>query len=153
MKRLRETNEGGYKYLGLLEYDRVKEQEMKDKFRSEYFSNAELSLKSKLNEGAVFILRYVVGELKWNKKWNEIYKKWTERPGNLWQWIKNCSQEVMLLGCMIGRGLILCENSVKSEENGIEWYTKQNIKPLLVAVRTSRTITQGNSWPWKIWEN
>ena len=64
MKRLRETNEGGYKYLGLLEYDRVKEQEMKDKFRSEYFSNAELSLKSKLNEGAVFILRYVVGELK-----------------------------------------------------------------------------------------
>ena len=51
----------------------------------------------------------------------------------------------MLLGCMIGRGLILCEKSVKREENGIEWYTKQNIKPLLVAVRTSRTITQGNS--------
>ena len=45
-------------------------------------------------------------------------KKWTERPGNLKQWIKNCTQEVMLQlhwknG---GKGLIGCENSVKSEK-------------------------------------
>ena len=29
--------EDGYKYLGMLENDRLKEQEMKDKFRIEYF--------------------------------------------------------------------------------------------------------------------
>ena len=40
-----------------------------------------------------------------------------------------------------GRGLIGCENSVKSEENGLGWYVKNNIEPLLAAVRTSRTIT------------
>ena len=40
-----------YIYLVILEYDRVKEQEMKDKFRSEYFSRAKFILKSKLNEG------------------------------------------------------------------------------------------------------
>ena len=40
-----------------------------------------------------------------------------------------------------GRGLIGCENSVKSEENGLGWYVENNIEPLLVAVRTSRTIT------------
>ena len=40
-----------------------------------------------------------------------------------------------------GRGLMRCENSVKSEENGLGWYVKNNIEPLLVAVRTSRTIT------------
>ena len=40
-----------------------------------------------------------------------------------------------------GRGLIGCENSVKSEENGLGWYVKNNIEPLLTAVRTSRTIT------------
>ena len=28
--------EGGYKYLGVLEYDKVKEQEMKGKFRQEW---------------------------------------------------------------------------------------------------------------------
>ena len=40
-----------YIYLVILEYDRVKEQEMKDKFRSEYFSRAKFILKSKVNEG------------------------------------------------------------------------------------------------------
>ena len=40
-----------------------------------------------------------------------------------------------------GRGFIGCENSVKSEENGLGWYNKNKMEPLLVAVRTSRTIT------------
>ena len=62
-----------------MEYDRVKEQEMKDKFRNEYFTRAKLILKSKLNgrnkimglnTWAVSILRYGAGILKWNK--NEL---------------------------------------------------------------------------------
>ena len=40
-----------------------------------------------------------------------------------------------------GKGLIGHENSVKSEENGLGWWVKNNIEPLLVARRTSRTIT------------
>ena len=40
-----------------------------------------------------------------------------------------------------GRGLTRCENSVKSEENGVGWYVKNNIEPLLLGVTTSRTIT------------
>ena len=40
-----------------------------------------------------------------------------------------------------GRGPIGYENSVKSEENGLGWYVKNNKEPLLAAVRTSRTIT------------
>ena len=51
----------------------------------------------------------------------------------------------MLHGCIsrenAGRGLIVCENSVKSEENALGRYFRNNIEPLLVAVRTSRTIT------------
>ena len=51
----------------------------------------------------------------------------------------------MLHGCIsrekAGRGLTVCENSVKSEENGLGRYFRNNIEPLLVAVRTSRTIT------------
>ena len=39
------------------------------------------------------------------------------------------------------RGPIECENSVKSEENGLRWYVKNNIEPLLVAIKTNRTIT------------
>ena len=40
-----------------------------------------------------------------------------------------------------GRGLTECKNSVKSEENGLGWYVKNNIEALLNAVRKSRTIT------------
>ena len=39
------------------------------------------------------------------------------------------------------RGLTGCGNSGKSEENGLGWYVKNNLEPLLVAVRTSATIT------------
>ena len=35
-----------------------------------------------------------------------------------------------------GRGLIRCKNIVKSEENGLGWYVKNNLEPLSVAVRT-----------------
>ena len=58
---------------------RVKEKEMKDKFRNGYFRMAKMILKSKLNgrnkiralnTWAVSILRYGAGILKWNK--NEL---------------------------------------------------------------------------------
>ena len=77
--KIREIEEDGYKYLGILEYDRVKEQEMKDKFKNECFRRAKCILKSKLNGRnkimalntcAVAIFRYGAGILKWNK--NEL---------------------------------------------------------------------------------
>ena len=37
------------------------------------------------------------------------------------------------------RGLIGCENSVKSGENGLECYVKNNLEPLLAPVRTTIT--------------
>ena len=40
-----------------------------------------------------------------------------------------------------GKGLIGSENSMKSEENGLRWYLKNNVEPLLVAAGTNRTIT------------
>lgn len=39
----------GYKYLGLLELNKVKEQEMKDIFRNECKQRQKLAMKSKLN--------------------------------------------------------------------------------------------------------
>ena len=71
------------------------------------------------------------------------HKKWTGRPGNLWQWIRNFTQEVMLHGCMFLGKMVEedLESSLKSEENGLGWYVKNNIEWLLVAVRTNRSIT------------
>ena len=81
-----EIEEDGFKYIGILEHDRVKEKEMKDKFKNNYFRRAKLILKSKLNgrnkimalnTWAVPILRYGAGIRKWNK--NELQ----EMDGNL----------------------------------------------------------------------
>ena len=78
-EKIREIVEDGYKYMEILEYDRVKKQEIKDKFRNEHFRRANLILKSKLNgrnkimalnTWVVSILRYGAGMLKWNK--NEL---------------------------------------------------------------------------------
>ena len=49
MINMNREEEEGYKYLAILEYDRIKE-ELKDKFRNEYFRRSKLILKSKLNE-------------------------------------------------------------------------------------------------------
>ena len=71
-EKIRETEEDGHKQLGILEYERVKEEEMNE-FRNDYFRRAKLVLKSKLNgrnkimalgNWAVSILRYGAGILK-----------------------------------------------------------------------------------------
>ena len=50
MINMNREEEDGHKYLAILEYDRIKEQELKDKFRNEYFRRSKLILKNKLNE-------------------------------------------------------------------------------------------------------
>ena len=71
-ENIREIKDG-YKYLEILEYDIVKEQGMRDKFRNEYFRRAKMILMSKLNgrnkimplnTWAVSTLRYGAGILK-----------------------------------------------------------------------------------------
>ena len=143
-----------------MEYDRVKGQEMKDKFRNEYFRRTKLILKSKLNgrnkimalnTWAVSILRYGAGILKWNKnelqemdrktrKLTKMNKELHPRSDVVWLYVsrENCE-----------RGLIGCENSVKSEENGLGWYLRNNMEPLLAAVRISRTVTHKETAEFK----
>ena len=46
---MRESEEEGYKYLGILEVDMMREKEMKKRFVREYKRRLKLVLKSKLN--------------------------------------------------------------------------------------------------------
>ena len=74
MKKIDDT---GYKYLGILEYDKVKEKKMKDTFAGEYKRRINLVLKSKLNgknkilainAWAVVALRYSFEVLDWKNE-------------------------------------------------------------------------------------
>ena len=96
-----------------------------------------------LNIWAVSILRYGAGILKWNK--NELQD--TDRKTRKLMTINNelhPQSDIARLHVSRkngGRGLIGCENRVKSEENSLGWYLKNNLEPLLAAVRTSRITT------------
>ena len=72
MKGIEET---GYTYLGILETDKIKEKEMKEKFSKEYLRRLRLILRWKLNGRnkimavstlAVSVMRSGAGILKWN---------------------------------------------------------------------------------------
>ena len=73
---MKEIDDTGYKYLGILEYDNMKEKKMKDVFVTEYNRRLKLLLKSKLNgknkilainTWTVAALRYSFGVLDWRK--------------------------------------------------------------------------------------
>ena len=73
---MKDIDETGYTYLGILETDKIKEKEMKEKFSKEYLRRLRLILRSKLNGRnkimafniwAASVMRYGAGILKWNK--------------------------------------------------------------------------------------
>ena len=126
--------------MGMLEYDRVMEQEMKDKFRNEYYRRAKLILKSKLNgrnkimalnTWAVSILRHGAGILKWDKNELKVMgrKTGTFMTTNQKLHPRSDVARLYLSRKNDGRGLIRCENSVNSEKNGLRWYIRNNIEP------------------------
>ena len=71
---MKEIEDRGYSYLGILETDHLKQKEIKDLFSKEYKHRLKLVLKSKLsgknkimaaNTWAVAILKYSAGVLEW----------------------------------------------------------------------------------------
>ena len=72
---MKDIDETGYTYLGILETDKIKKKEMKEKFNKEYLRRVRLILRSKLNgrnkimavkTWAVLVMRYGAGILIWN---------------------------------------------------------------------------------------
>ena len=95
-----------------------------------------------LNTWAVSILRYGAGILEWNKNELQEMDRKTRKfiTMNKEMHPRNDVARLYVSRKNGGRGLIGCEHSVKSEVNGLGWYVKKNVEPLLIAVRTSRAI-------------
>ena len=49
VQHMKDIDETGYTYLGILETDKIKEKEIKEKFSKEYLQRLRLILRSKLN--------------------------------------------------------------------------------------------------------
>ena len=148
---MKEVDESGYKYLGIVEMDKIKETEMKDKFASEYKRRLKLVLKSKLNgknkilainTWAVSVLRYGAGILKWTtnelKSMDRKSRKIMTMHGAFHP--KSDVDRLYVTREKGGRGLISCEGCVRSEENNLGWYVRNSVESLIRGVRFAKVV-------------
>ena len=148
---MREIEEGGYKYLGILEVDMMREKEMKKRFGREYKRRLKLVLKSKLNgknkinainTWAVSVLRYGAGIIRWTKEELKTLDRKTRivltMNGSFHP--KSDVDRLYVSRLNGGRGLISFEGCVRSEENSLGWYVKNSLEVLLQGVRATSVI-------------
>ena len=124
---IKEIDPEGYKYLGILETDKIMENEMKEIFLKEYLRCIKLIMRSKLNvrnkimavnTWAVSLMRYGAGIIGWNtielqkldrktRKTMTINKELHPRGGVARIYVSRRKE---------GRGLISCESCVKGRK-------------------------------------
>lgn len=152
---MKEIEEGGYKYLGILEMDDIMEEEMRGKFKKEYLRRLRLVLGSKLsgrnkimavNTWAIALLRYGAGIVKWSQEKVQTLDRKTRKLLTLYGVFhpKSDVDRLYLPRAKGGRGLISCEMCIRSEENNLGWYVKKSVEPMLVQVRENGVLrTEG----------
>ena len=152
-ERIKEIEKNGYRYLGILEYNKIK---MKENFRGEYLRRTKLIIKSRLscrnkiipiNTWAFSLMRYGAGIVKWTKKELDEIDRKTRKVLTLNKEFHPRSNigRLYISGMEGGRGLIGCKMYVEAEENSLEWFVKHHIEPLIVAARISNTLPSENS--------
>ena len=105
-ERIEEVEKNGYKYLGILEYNKIKESKMKENFRKDYLRRTKLIIKSRINgrnniitinTWAVSLMKYGTGIVTWTKsELDEIDRKIRK----VMTMNKELTLEVMSTGCM-----------------------------------------------------
>ena len=148
---MRNIEEGGYKYLGILEVDGIKHDEMKEQLKKEYISRVRNVLKSTLNEDniisainsrAVSIVRYGAGIIKWTKNELEELDRKTRTLMTMYgaQHPKADVDRLYLKRCDGGRGLIGDEDCVEVEVNSLDKYLSVSEEKILKEVSLSSTL-------------
>ena len=150
-QHMKDIDEIDYTYLGILETDKIKEKEMKEKFSREYLRRLRLILRSKLNgrnkimavnTWAASVIRYGAGILKWNtdelKSLDRRTRKFMTMHGVLHP--KSHIDRVYLSREMGRRGLTSCEGCIRMEENNLGWYVRNSVEPLIKDVKAAETI-------------
>ena len=123
---VKEIDDNGYKYLGILESDHLKEKEMKALVSKEYKGRLKFVLKTKLsgrnkimavNIWAVAILRYSAGGIDWKSEELKELDRKTRKTMSLYGALhpKSDVDRLYLSRQKGGRGLISCEICVKAE--------------------------------------
>ena len=148
---MKEIDDTGYKYLGILEYDKVKEKKMKDVFVAEYKRRIKLVLKSKLNgknkilainAWAVAVLRYSFGVLDWKKEELTAMDRMTRKVMAIHGALhpKSDVDRVYVSRCNGGRGLISVQMCARTEGNNLARYVTMSTERLMKGVKIAKII-------------
>ena len=136
----------GYTYSGIIELDKIKETEIKEKITKEYKRRQRFILKSKLNgrnkitainTWAVAIFRYVTGIIQWKDLDRKSRKTMTMYGGlhpksDIDRWYVKRKEG--------GRGLISVERCIREEENSLGFYVANSEENLIRGVSAAETI-------------
>lgn len=146
-----DPDEGGYKYLGILELDDILHNEMKNKLRETYMKRLKLVLKSKLharhiitaiNTWAVAVIRYAAAIVKWNvddiAELDRKTRKAMTMHGALHP--KANINRLYMKRKRGGRGLISVEECVNSEKRNLKEYVANSKEELLKHVAKVRGV-------------
>ncbi|XP_069979445.1 uncharacterized protein [Penaeus vannamei] len=139
---MRNVEESGYKYLGVLEVDGIKHDQMKDQVKKEYTRRVRNILKSKLNGGniisainsrAVSVVRYGAGIIKWTKNELEEMDRKTRKLMTMYgaQHPKADVDRLYLKRYDGGRGLLGVEDCVQAEVNSLDKYLRASEENML----------------------
>ena len=128
---IKDIDETGYKYLGIIEGEEMKHQEMKEKVNKEYIKRLKAILKSKLNSGntvkaintwaQVPVIRYSAGIVDWKNSELCSMDRKTRKVLNMYQALHPRSNVDRLyytsiffsLPILIGGKVINCKYSLK----------------------------------------
>ena len=152
---MKNVDEKGYTYLGVIETDEIKEKEIKEKVIAEYKRRLRLILKSKLNgrnkikainTWAVALLRYGAGIISWRQDELKSLDRTTRKTLTMYGAFhpKGDVDRLYVKRKEGGRGLISIENCVISEKNNLGLYVRNSEEKLLKGVRASRIIETEN---------
>ena len=155
-RMMKNIEESGYKYFGILEASGLKHEEMKGQTEKEYIRRVRNMLKSKLNGGniisaissrAVSIVRYGAGIISWTKMELEELDWKTKKLMTMYgaQYPKADVDRLYLQRCERGRGLLGLEDCVQVEVRSLEKYLTTSKEKILKEVSRS-TVTENNKY-------
>lgn len=150
---IREIEEQGYKYLGVLEYDDVLHERMKENIRNEYISRVRLILRSHLssnnsikaiNTWAVPVVRYSAGVVKWKKLEAQKMDTKTRKLLTIYgaHHPKGSVDRLYIERGKGGRGLMSVEECIDRESSALGKYIKDHSDELMRQVWLSGIIKE-----------
>ena len=151
-KTIKDIGISSYKYLGILESDTIKNQEMKIDIRKEYFSRVKAILKSKLNSGhivkamntwAVPVVRYSGGIVEWTKEELENIDRKTRKLMTINKALhpRACVARLYIPREIGGKGMQSVEDCINTERRALGQYLKHNQDEWLTKAWNEKVIS------------